>query len=245
MPLLPQISVGLLEPVLARRIEHVHIERILQRMRLVRHVARQMEHLARAHHDLFGAVVPHQKPQRTLQDVGQLLVHVRVLRDDAALLQVHVGQHQLVAGDQTTGQELVQILTGNLVPAIPCGPRCSLGAHDDSPRRSEATTLPSNRFSVKTLLSASCLSNSTLSAPTSPTVTRSSASSVAAEWPQSIKLRTSSIIAKWPSRSSDRSCPQSWAQTGSSQRSELPPVCSTLTSCRSSIPERRANSSTT
>jgi len=30
------------------------------------HVARQMQHLARAHYDLLGAIVPHQEPQRTL-----------------------------------------------------------------------------------------------------------------------------------------------------------------------------------
>src|SRR5207249_8737000 len=103
-------------------------------------VAGQMEHLARAHHDLLGAIVSHEEPQRTLQDVGELLVHVRVLRDDAALLQVHVREHQLVTGDEATRKLFVQLFAGHVVPAVPGG--CWLGAHDDSPRRGEATTLP-------------------------------------------------------------------------------------------------------
>src|SRR5712664_2871977 len=73
---LSQVSVGFFEPVLARRIENVDVERILERVGLVGHVARQMEHLARAHHDLLRAIVPDEELQRTFQDVGKLLVHV-------------------------------------------------------------------------------------------------------------------------------------------------------------------------
>src|SRR6266446_4525652 len=56
---------------------------------------------ARAHHDLLGALLPHEEPQRSLQDVGELLVLVRVLRDDTAFLQVHMGEHDAIAGDET------------------------------------------------------------------------------------------------------------------------------------------------
>src|SRR5213079_87981 len=55
----------------------------------------------RTHHDLFGARLPHEEPQRTFQDVGELLVLVRVLGDDTAFLQVHVREHDAVAGDET------------------------------------------------------------------------------------------------------------------------------------------------
>src|SRR5882672_11116423 len=84
--LLPQVGVGLFQPVLARRTEDVDIEGILQRVGLVGQVARQMQHLSRAHHDLF-ALVPDEELQGTFQDVGELLVRVRVLGDDAALFQ--------------------------------------------------------------------------------------------------------------------------------------------------------------
>src|SRR2546422_5361310 len=49
---------------------------------LVRQVRGQVQHLPRTHHDRFGARLPHEEPQRTLQDVGELLVLVRVLGDD-------------------------------------------------------------------------------------------------------------------------------------------------------------------
>src|SRR5882762_278881 len=54
--LLPQVGVGLFQPVLARRTEDVDIEGILQRVGLVGQIARQMQHLSSAHHDLFALV---------------------------------------------------------------------------------------------------------------------------------------------------------------------------------------------
>src|SRR2546422_6743274 len=54
----PQVSVGLVEPVLARRGEHVDVERVLERVRLVRHVRGDVQHLSRPHHDLLPAVLP-------------------------------------------------------------------------------------------------------------------------------------------------------------------------------------------
>ena len=105
--LLPQVGVGLVEPVRARRVEDVHIEGVLQRMGLVRHVARQVQHLARAHDDLLGAVVPDQEPQRAFQDVGELLILMGMLGDDAALLEIDMRQHHLVAGDHAARQPLV------------------------------------------------------------------------------------------------------------------------------------------
>src|SRR5437867_3490666 len=100
-----------------------------------------------AHHDLVGLLAD-EELQRAFQDVGELLVVVRVLRDDTTLLEVHVRQHDLVAGDQATRQPLVQFLAGDLVPAIPfCR---SFTAHCDAPSWSPPTTLPRGRFGVKT-----------------------------------------------------------------------------------------------
>ena len=44
-----RVAVGLVQPVLARRTEDVHVERVLERFGLVRHVRRNVQHLAGAH----------------------------------------------------------------------------------------------------------------------------------------------------------------------------------------------------
>src|SRR5689334_21330845 len=99
-------------------------------MRLMGHGARQMQHLARVHDNLLPGFVTHKEPERPFQHVGELLVRVRVLRDDTAFLQVHMREHELVTGDQATRKLLVQLFAGHRVPAIPGG--CSFGVHGDN-----------------------------------------------------------------------------------------------------------------
>jgi hypothetical protein len=77
--------VGAVEPVLARRVEHIDVERVLESFGLVRHVGRDDQHLACAHDDLLGLVFADPELQRALEDVGQLLVLVRAAGDDGAL----------------------------------------------------------------------------------------------------------------------------------------------------------------
>src|SRR2546427_348525 len=88
------------EPVLGRRREHVHVERVLECVGFVRRVGREVQHLARPHHDFLAAVFPDEKPQRAFEDVGKLLVFVRVPGHDAPALQVHVREHDALPGDQ-------------------------------------------------------------------------------------------------------------------------------------------------
>src|SRR5262249_55548757 len=91
-----QISVGLVEPVLAWRIEDVYVDGIFHGLSLVRHVRRNAENFARTNDD-FLAVNP--ELQRAFHDVGELLVHMTVFRHDATLLQQDASQHELVSGD--------------------------------------------------------------------------------------------------------------------------------------------------
>src|SRR5438105_1800873 len=56
-----------------------------------------MQHFARPHDDFLTAVFPNEKPQRAVEDVGKLLVLVRVLGHDTPPLQVHMRQHHTVA----------------------------------------------------------------------------------------------------------------------------------------------------
>ena len=51
--LAPEVVVGFIEPVLARRAEDVHVERILERFGLVRDVGRNHQHFAGVEDDRF------------------------------------------------------------------------------------------------------------------------------------------------------------------------------------------------
>src|SRR5271155_532978 len=69
----PQIRVSLIDPVGARWIKNIKVDRILERLGPVWHVGRNGQDLARTHHNLF-AIDP--EFQRALQDVGDLLIMV-------------------------------------------------------------------------------------------------------------------------------------------------------------------------
>src|SRR5207244_11682117 len=145
--LLAEIGVGLVEPVFPWWVEHVHVEGILECAGLVRHMARQVQHLARANHDLLGSVRTYKELECPFQDVRELLVLVRVSRDHAPFFQVDVREHHAVARDQAPRQPLVQLLARNVLPSIPCRP--ALVAHRSRSRRRPATTLYAARRAVK------------------------------------------------------------------------------------------------
>src|SRR5579862_2294501 len=81
-----QVLISFIAPVGARRIEDVEVNGIFHRLGLVRHVRRNAENLACMHYDFF-AVNP--KLKRAVENVGQLLVVVAMLGNDASLLQEH------------------------------------------------------------------------------------------------------------------------------------------------------------
>ena len=74
---------------------------------------RDGEHLPGANHQ-FLAINP--ELERAVKDVGDLLVVVAVLWDDAALLQQHAGQHHVFADDEVTLEERIQVLQFDRIP---------------------------------------------------------------------------------------------------------------------------------
>src|SRR6267143_2696311 len=98
---LPQISVGPIDPVGARRVEDVEIDGICERLGPVWHVGRNGQDLARIHHNLF-AVDP--EFQRPLQDVGDLLVVVAVFGHNASLLEQHAGKHDILPNHEVAAK---------------------------------------------------------------------------------------------------------------------------------------------
>ena len=86
--------------------------------RLVREPGGEVEHLARADVDDLRSVLAEQEAELALEDVGQLLVLVRVLRDDAALVEEDLRQHHPLGRDQLPRQVRLQLLLRHVVPAV-------------------------------------------------------------------------------------------------------------------------------
>lgn len=109
----PQVFVGLPDPVGARGRENVEIHGVLHRLGLVRHIGRDAENLARMDYD-FLAIDP--ELERTLNDVRELFVVMRMLGDDASLFQKHARQHNLLPDNELSLQQRVQIFERDGVP---------------------------------------------------------------------------------------------------------------------------------
>ena len=118
-----EILVRVIQPVLPDRAEHVELERILEGFRLVLDPGRDVQHLAFAHGDLFAA---DHEFQGALQDVRHLLALVRVHRDQAAALQIDLGEHLTLARHDLPRQHFSHFLEGDLIPAMETD---GLGAH--------------------------------------------------------------------------------------------------------------------
>ena len=92
-------------------------------------VRRDVQHLTRADDDLLVLVFTNPEAQRALEDVRQLFVFVLMPRDDAALLEVYMRQHHLLAGNEPAVEHRRDRLLRHLFPAIP---RHFLCLHDPS-----------------------------------------------------------------------------------------------------------------
>src|ERR1017187_911184 len=116
MPLSPaQVSVVLLEPVVADGAEDVEIERVFQRHGTVRHVGGNAQHLPLAHHDFAAADL---EAERALKDVGDLLALVVVFRHNRALGEKDLRHHGLVARNDLACDGGAQDLLLHLVPCV-------------------------------------------------------------------------------------------------------------------------------
>src|SRR5438874_8271657 len=119
-----EIIVGVIEPVLANRAEHIELECILERFGLVLDPRRDVQQLTFAHDELLAA---DQELQRALQDVGHLLALVRVHRYEAAALQVDLREHLALAGHDLARQHFGDFFQCDLVPSMQTN---RLGAHE-------------------------------------------------------------------------------------------------------------------
>src|SRR6266550_5313471 len=77
-----------------------------------------MEDLAGGDVDNLRLVVSEPETEDTLEDVGQLLILVRVLRDDAALFEVDMRQHQPLRGDEAPFQVWLELFLRQILPAV-------------------------------------------------------------------------------------------------------------------------------
>src|SRR5580765_3115637 len=109
----PQVLIGLINPVGARRSKDVEIDSVFQGQRLMRHVRRNTEHFSRVNDNFFAVDI---ELERALDDVGQLLVVMAVKRDNTSLLEQHAGQHDLLSNHKLALQERIEILQRNHVP---------------------------------------------------------------------------------------------------------------------------------
>src|SRR5262245_34127594 len=69
-----QVGVGAVEPVLARRAEDVHVERVLERLGLVRKPRGEVEDAPCVDVDGLRRILAEPEAQRALEDVRELLV---------------------------------------------------------------------------------------------------------------------------------------------------------------------------
>ena len=77
-----------------------------------------MQHLAGAHDQRFTLIVAKLEAEGALEDIGELLVLVRMSGNDAAFLEINVGEHHSVAGNEPTVEHVVDALLRHVFPAV-------------------------------------------------------------------------------------------------------------------------------
>ncbi len=117
---LAEIAVVSVDPVLARWGEDVKVDGVFECGRGVVKVAGDDEYLA-CFDGVRGAVVV-VEAECALGDEGDLLVWMRVARDDAAFFENDAGEHGEAAGDELAGEEWVKLFGLYFAPAVEgCG----------------------------------------------------------------------------------------------------------------------------
>ena len=102
---LAQVSVGLINPVGAGRVEDVEIDGIRERLGPMWHVGRNCQDLTRIHHNLL-AVDP--EFQRAFQDVGDLFVVVAVFGHNTSFLEEDAGEHDVLPDHEVAAKQGIQ-----------------------------------------------------------------------------------------------------------------------------------------
>src|ERR1700733_12919174 len=109
----PEILIGAVDPVGARWSEDIEVNGIFKGLGLVRHVRGNAQHFAGVNCN-FLAVDP--ELQCAIEDVGDLLVMMAVLRDNTSLFEKHAGQHNFLSDYELPLQQRVQFFQWNCVP---------------------------------------------------------------------------------------------------------------------------------
>ena len=105
-------------PLLASRAEHVQLEGVFERLRLVQDAAGNQQDLPFPDRDLFTTI--DLKLQRALQDICHLLGVVCMPGHQTAALDIHLHQLLALTADDLPRQHFSDFFERNLVPAVEC-----------------------------------------------------------------------------------------------------------------------------
>ena len=84
------------------------------------HKRRNVQYVARKHVDYLRLIFANPESQTSIEDVGNLLILVRMPWHNRALLKINVRQHHAVARYEPPIQRLGNLLLWHVVPAIEC-----------------------------------------------------------------------------------------------------------------------------
>src|SRR5271168_545586 len=119
---MPQVIIGLVQPVFPRRVEDVQINRVFHRPGFMRHVRWNAEHFPCSHHNLFAV---DRKFQRAFQNVSDLLIVMMMQGHVGAFLHEHACQHDLLADHHFPVNQRIQWLVLDVLPRNVFHFRCS------------------------------------------------------------------------------------------------------------------------
>lgn len=103
---------------MARRGEEVDVDGVFEGFGGVGKVGGDDEDVSGADDGFLGVgLVAEEETEGALEDVGDLLVRVRVAGDDGALFEDDAGDHGLGAGDELAGEVGVEGFGGDICPA--------------------------------------------------------------------------------------------------------------------------------
>lgn len=117
-----KIIVGFVEPVVARWIEHVEIERVFESPGFMRHIRRDTKNFAGADDDFLAI---DGEFQRAFEDVGELFIVMVVERDMTAFLEEDPRQHDLLAVNHFAVDVRVEMLALDVFPGDVFGFECA------------------------------------------------------------------------------------------------------------------------
>lgn len=118
LELVSEIVVGLVKPVLAGRTEDVNIKRVLQRDGLVGHMRWEVQHFTGRNNNSRLVLVANEEVEAALENVGELLIFMRVHGDNAPFLQVDMGQHHSIGRNDSPVEKTRHTFFRHIVPAV-------------------------------------------------------------------------------------------------------------------------------